>query len=127
MYRSHLNLIQSGPGVNRLSGARIMAHIEIWKSKPEWNQASADERNQVQHDLDELVRRHLARQDGTCGPFTHCIKSGCTLIWEVSSNQAGRLKRDYDRILGRLFVQIMSGQVEGLTARDYADRISKQH
>lgn len=102
-----------------------MARVEIWKSKPEWNQASADEQRQVRHALDELVRRHLARADGTCGPFMPCNAADCTLVWEVDNTQAPRLQEDYERILGRYFIPVMSGHIEGLTARDYADAISR--
>ncbi len=101
-----------------------MAHIEIWESKPEWNQATTEERNRARHKLDDLVQRHAERKDGTCGPFMPCNPSGCTLIWEVPNDQADRLKKEYTRILSPYFERAMSGHIEGLTAKDYADRIA---
>ncbi|MGB8645614.1 MAG: hypothetical protein WCF84_10275 [Anaerolineae bacterium] len=102
-----------------------MAYIELWQSKPEWLQAPREERHRIMQGLEQLVRRHTDREDGQGGPFEYCNDQKCALVWQVRPERGAKLQKEYERILGAWFKQVMSGSVEGHTAQDYYNRFLK--
>ncbi len=109
-------------GIDRFKTA-IMPYIEIWKSKPSWDNAPLEKRIETIRALTELVKANAERTDGNIGPFLPCTDTGCALVWEVRVERAEALKGTYQRILGDLFEPLMFGSQGGLTAKDYADRL----
>ncbi len=99
-----------------------MAHIEIWKSKPEWQRASQVERARVLAQLSQLIRKHA--ENNQSGPFLHCRGTECTLIWEVRPSRAARLRAEYQKIsLDLYFEPEMYGGAGGLTAKDFFSKL----
>jgi hypothetical protein len=102
-----------------------MLKIEIWKCKPGWLTAPAQERNTIVKRFTSVVQRHLddtARADG--GPFWVEKPTACLLIWTWETRNE-EMERAYEELRLRSFFEPLVDvrANPGLTARGLANRL----